>query len=407
MKFYSQIWLELLVHSIDEDIAVMHDQPTTYLTKIIIDPLGGIIPDTAYNLTCNFSSMGLTISFSMYPVGSKADLGFWCYHDFIDWSVFFPGGKISFRFSVYESGPGSKRLDFVLRTAQAHNICTTLEFYIEKYKSFMSLMAEIDYLSKFLFRGRGNYNDSCISSHSQIYSSCYIPLTKSLSDLSDYSIAPSMRFCGTGGLNSSSINSIAEKSKLSLKSRIKQGTWLKDFMLRKEGSLFDDLILQVGGRVIVDGAVVEMNLFYRNHGVVDINDLDVIFSAPEKGYFLEVKNSPRADLSPSGVAKQVVVWTCFDACFCSPRLQISYTNTASGNRHVESIILPVTALSLMKPWRLTASEFLAHWEALNVKSFEISKVYQTSTPMNHVAIMAALQEVSVLSHLSLLFTKID
>jgi hypothetical protein len=398
--------MQVLTQCINEDVAILPDQFVSFRTKDIVDPLGGkllvhtgILPSSAYDLELNFSALGLVIS--TMEMGFKKttssqamkQVGFWSYHDFIDWSVCMPDGKMAFQFSVYESGPGSKRLNFVMRTPDALQLSTCLEFFIEKYQSFTSVQAEFEYLKQLQAEGLVDTEDHSPdeTSTSSTYS---FRLPHNISELTDL----------TALVESHELAARNKKAEtLTISQRLKRTAWLHDLMLNKEGPLFDDSLLQIAARVVVDGATAELTLFFRNHGVIDINDLESIFSGSSDCLGIEARILTRPDLSPGGVRKQLIFLTYMDVCPCDPNLSVSYTNTETGHQSTQVIRLPITVSSFMKPWGLTVVEFLNQWETLISKDLELTEVYQTPPLLNPFAVLAVLEEVHTQKKNSLLF----
>ena len=131
----------------DEDIAVFSDVPLSYRCKAVVDPLGGCLPKMGYNTILKFSSFGISLhipqSEEKMGLSHPKEVGFWVYHDLIDWSVLRKDKKVSFKFSTFEDGVGSRKLDFVVRTREASSMAASLDCYVEKYMAHVEIVAEM------------------------------------------------------------------------------------------------------------------------------------------------------------------------------------------------------------------------------------------------------------------------
>lgn len=344
-----------------------------------MDPWEGFLSSRAYDVTLTFSAVGLTLS-------AERINKFWSYYDIYDWSVISPSGNLSFKFRVFEDGRGTKLLVFIVRTSEAGQLAQCLEFFIEKSQFFASVSAEVDYIDQNRLH---NNKDSSVRDAA----GDDIPLNFCHScDSTDVLSSLTTNFTSDISMMQSPTDTRVKKScGLSIMQRYVISNWLSNFMVKGEGPLFDDKVLQIAARVIVDGAVAELTLYYRNHAYIDINDLKCIFSTSSECLCIDARNLARCDLSPGGVTKQTVFLTYADVSPCASTAAISYLNTEAGVVCTESFCLPISASSFMKPWGLTASEFLVQWQAIFAEETE---VFSTPRPLDRTYLLTFLVEVT-------------
>jgi hypothetical protein len=380
-RLLKQLWMKILARAIDEDVAIIPDDVISFSTKPIIDPLGGILPAHTYAVTLTLSAMGIALSTpeSQSVGGGNAikEVGFWVYHDLCDWSVSKKNGKYLFQFSALEAGPGSKQLDFAVRTMDAPQLCTSLEFFVEKYMSYMTVCAEaivFEQAPRFIHSADAAEDDAGGPPE------CSTPE-------SEGSPVP--------GTAASAPPGVLDTPTLTMKQRLKNDACLHDCMLSKAGALFDDGILQIAANLSIDGAVAKLSLFYRNHGVMDVNDLTAsIYGAKtDDATYVLAEGLSSFELSPCGVSEQSVEISYKDLGHCEPLLVVSYTNTATSRVHTATMRLPVTASSFMAPWPLDAAEYAKHWVEMTSTDCETTEVFYTQGSLNPFLMIALLEEV--------------
>ena len=373
------MWLQILTRCVDEDVAILTDESYNYRTKSQVDPLGGVLPVYSYDLTLSLSALGVAVR--VPGNGGLRQLGYWCYHDVVDWAVFRQNGKLTLRISVLEDGPGSKRLDFVVRSPDAVRIASCLEICIEKYMSFLSVRTEVDYMKKL----RVNHTASSMDNDSSA--------GEPSSDVSVWDTVWDTR--EGGGFVTASVH---KYSTLPASLRQENASRLHEVMVSKHGALFSDSLFQVAvteGNVRVHEGRVRIELFYRNHGVVDINDLACAVSGGDNNFAVELSNMPKTELSPCGVSGQTIEVVCMGVGSCSLSLELSYTNAESDRSCRTSIRLPVSVSSFVCSLRLSGDDYAGKWAAMTGVDCEITEVFQAPQLLNPFAVVALMEEVSV------------
>lgn len=339
------MWLKILAECVDEDVAVLPDDSIVFPVKAVLAP-SDAFSSCKYDASLLVSALGLTLlpRSTEKSLNSVASQGLFCsYLDINKWELIVRNGKLEFRCSIYDSGPGSKLMDFVFRTPEAVKLSTCIEFYIEKLSCFIHIQSECATTNP----GCEGWDNVSIND-SSIVSSIYGAAAE----------APVLKL-------PSSADSVP---RLGLMQRQRHAVWLRECLQRKAGLLYNDGVIEVSASVIVShlrGALTVSLIFKNRSSMCIVSLFSRLEDCPKslKGTYNPDETTVAELLDSDESCQQDVTFICSGPFSAPPKLRISYRR-AAGTIGTELISLPVIMASFTEPWVMTGAEFRSRWAPL-------------------------------------------
>ena len=124
-----QLWLRVLAHAVDSDVAIVPDDTLSFAVKARSDPSRRLDLND-YSTTLQISAWGVSVQ--KVSGGEREEVHFWCYTDFYKWSILRQNGKLALSLQIFTSSDFKHKHDYVFRSLSAQAIATAIEYYIEK-----------------------------------------------------------------------------------------------------------------------------------------------------------------------------------------------------------------------------------------------------------------------------------
>ena len=139
----------------------------------------------------------------------------------------------------------------------------------------------------------------------------------------------------------------------------------KDFLLKNNGVLFENDLIQVGVKSEFSNRIGKLNIFYGNKSNSVLNNFEVavaLSSDTSQSLHIIPQSNPPTIVASGAQEQQVLEVECVGHFRTPPSLDITFL--LAGERHKFTLFLPIFLSKFVEPTQMTQDNFFARWKLL-------------------------------------------
>ena len=139
----------------------------------------------------------------------------------------------------------------------------------------------------------------------------------------------------------------------------------KDFLLKNNGVLFENDLIQVGVKSEFSNRIGKLNIFYGNKSNSVLNNFEVavaLSSDTSQSLHVIPQTNPPTNIASGSQEQQVLEVECIGLFRTPPSLDVTFLLT--GGRHKFTLFLPIFLSKFFEPTQMTQDNFFARWKLL-------------------------------------------
>uniref|UniRef100_A0A0N4Z4F1 AP-2 complex subunit alpha n=1 Tax=Parastrongyloides trichosuri TaxID=131310 RepID=A0A0N4Z4F1_PARTI len=186
-------------------------------------------------------------------------------------------------------------------------------------------------------------------------------------------------------------NSMLQEQKLDADN----STECSKFVIKNNGVLYEDTIIQVGVKLETKSNLARLGMFYGNKTGQDFtNFTSSITSTKTLEEQLMVQEKAVDTIIGAGTqVQQLINFVCFNEFSIQPVLNISFNYTQMDGtitHFTKKLYLPIFINKFSEPTDMTAEQFFNRWKQLNQPTQESQKIFAAKYPIDGTAIQNKL-----------------
>ena len=163
-----------------------------------------------------------------------------------------------------------------------------------------------------------------------------------------------------------------------------------DFLLKNNGVLFENDLIQIGVKSEFTSSVGKLNIFYGNKSNCLFTNFEIfIVMSPETSTALQVtpEASPPSNIASGAQEQQVFQIECLGTFSSPPSLDVRFS--VSGGNNNFTLHLPVFLSKFLEPTDMTQDNFFTRWKAL-AGDKESQRIFAATKKMDRTIVSSIL-----------------
>ena len=160
----------------------------------------------------------------------------------------------------------------------------------------------------------------------------------------------------------------------------------KEFLLKNNGVLFENDLIQIGVKSEFTGGIGKINVFYGNKSNCLFTNFEVqIVMIPETSAAIQVtpKSDPPSNIASGSQEQQILQIECLGTFSSPPSLDVRFS--VSGGSNNFTLYLPIFFSKFLEPTNMTQDNFFTRWKAL-AGDKESQRIFSATKKMDRTVV---------------------